>query len=282
MGRLQDRVAIITGAKLQDGKIGIGGTIARTFVREGARVVVANRTGATAQALADELNATSPDGACAHALQVDVCNEADIARMVTTTAEVFGGVDILVNNAAETGEGLRHDWLAEHIDAATWDSIYSSTVRGPALASKYAIPHMLRRGGGVIINTSSTSSMLGDVTNIAYGSAKAALNMMSLYIATQYGRRGIRCNAVVPGLTTTANTVDMLPPEAFAMFERQVLRPRPNNPDDVANAFLFLASDEGAGVNGEIVRVDGGFIAHQPYSADLWDQMNSDSKQGAF
>ena len=224
----------------------------------------------------------SPDGARALAVQVDVRDERQIESMVAATVRAFGGVNILINNAAETGEGLRHDWLAEHIDADVWDSIYSGTVRGPALATKHVLPHMLERGTGVILNTSSTSSLLGDVTNIAYGSTKAALNMFSLYVATQYGRRGIRCNAIVPGFTTTANTVDMLPPEAFAMFERQVLRPQPNTSDDVANVYLFLASDEGAGVNGEVIRVDGGFIAHQPYSADLWDQMSADDKQGAF
>ena len=79
--------------------------------------------------------------------------------MVEATVRMFGGLDILVNNAAETGEGLRQDWLAEHIDADTWDSIYASSVRGPALAAKHATPKMLERGGGVILNTSSTSSL---------------------------------------------------------------------------------------------------------------------------
>ena len=132
----------------------------------------------------------------------------------------------------------------------------------------------------MILNTSSTSSLLGDVTNIVDGSSKAALNMMSMYIATQYGRRGIRCNAVVPGFTTTANTVDMLPADAFAMFERHVLRPRPNSAEDVANVFLLC--DAGRGVNGEVLQSGLGFIAHQPYSADLSDQMNTGGKQGAF
>ena len=133
MGRLDGKVAIITGAKLQQGKIGIGGAIARAFVREGAFVAVANRTLSGADALAAELNATSTNSPRGLALQTDVRHEKQIQAMVEATVRMFGGLDILVNNAAETGEGLRQDWLAEHIDADTWDSIYASSVRGPAL-----------------------------------------------------------------------------------------------------------------------------------------------------
>jgi NAD(P)-dependent dehydrogenase (short-subunit alcohol dehydrogenase family) len=272
MGRLDGRIAIVTGAKLQDGQVGIGGAIARAFVREGAKVVLANRTVETAQSLAAELNA-SVAAPVALAVQTDLRVDTDIAAMVGATIDAFGTVDILVNNAAVTGSRAA-DGAALDVTTESWDAIYALNVRAPFVTIKSVLPTMLERGAGAIVNVSSTASLAGDVIRTAYGSSKAALNMLTVYIATQYGRQGIRSNAIVPGLTRTGNVMKNTPPATWKILERQVLRPQPNDADDLANAALFLASSEGAGINGEVIRVDGGFLAHSPYAMDLRDLMS--------
>jgi NAD(P)-dependent dehydrogenase (short-subunit alcohol dehydrogenase family) len=275
VARLDGKVAIVTGAKLQDGQVGIGGAIARAFAREGAKVVLANRTVETAEALAAELDA-SAGSHVALAVRTDLRVEAQVGAMVERTVETFGGVDVLVNNAAVTGSRAA-DGPALEVETESWDAIYALNVRAPFLTIKSVLPHMLERGEGAIVNVSSTASLSGDVIRTAYGSSKAALNMLTVYIATQYGRQGVRCNAIVPGLTVTGNVMRNIPAATWRILERQVLRPHPNDADDLANAALFLASREGAGVNGEVIRVDGGFLAHSPYAMDLRDLMTGNA-----
>src|SRR5262249_37201637 len=124
-------------------------------------------------------------------------------------------------------------------------------------------------GAGAIVNVSSIASLAGDLVRTAYGSSKAALNVLTQYVATQYGRRGIRANVVVPGLTSTPNVRATVPPHRWAVYEREVLRPRANDAEDLANVVAFLASPLGAAVNGAVVHTDGGIMSHIPHTSGL-------------
>ena len=268
---MEGKVVIVTGAKLEDGEVGIGGATARVAVCEGAKVLLLNRTLETAQALANELNSSASDRvAIAH--RVDLSNPEEILPAVAVAKDEFGRIDVLVNNAAVTGS-RQNDGALLDVDCERWDDIYALNVRAPFLTMKSVLPTMLTQGEGSIVNVSSTASLSGDFIRTAYGSSKAALNMLSIYAATQYGRQGIRCNVVVPGLTTTGNTKSNMPEATWRVLERQVERPAPNTAEDLANVAVFLGSAASAGINGEVIRVDGGFLAHAPYAMDLRDLM---------
>ena len=144
------------------------------------------------------------------------------------------------------------------------------------LGCKHALPHLLARGGGVIVNTSSVSGQVGDVARPAYGVSKAGLESLTRYVATQYGKRGIRCNAIAPGVVATPALAANLPPDEIAVFERSHLTPRLGRPEDIAAAVVFLASDDAAFVNGETLRVDGGLLAHHPTYAELQARAGTD------
>jgi NAD(P)-dependent dehydrogenase (short-subunit alcohol dehydrogenase family) len=132
---------------------------------------------------------------------------------------------------------------------------------------------MLASGGGSIINTSSGTSLLGDIFNPAYSSSKAAVNAFTRNTATQYGKQGIRCNAILPGLILTQLSRAMLPPETLAMLEKHTLMPRLGQPEDIAKALVFLASDDASFVTGQLFSVDGGISVHQAHVGDVMSQM---------
>ena len=236
MGRLAGKVAIVTG-----GGGGIGSAVVRRFVAEGARVTVADVFMASAQAAAEPL------GDAALAVQFDAADPASTEAMVETTVAHFGRLDILHNNAAMT-DPAKHpfDTDAVSIPIEIWDEIIDINLRGYLLGCKYAIPHMVRGGGGSIVNTASNSGTAGDLARIAYGSSKGAIITMTKYIATQHGRQNIRCNSVAPGVVL---------------------------PDDIAALVAFLASDESRYITGENISISGGGLAHQPHYADLLQLM---------
>jgi len=145
-----------------------------------------------------------------------------------------------------------------------WQRTFAVNLLGPALGCKHAIPRLLERGGGAIVNTSSAAGKVGDLTRSAYGASKAALESLTRHVATQYGKRGIRCNAIAPGVIATPALAANVPPAQIALYERSHLTPRLGRPEDVAAAVVFLASDDGAFVTGQTLRVDGGLLAHHP------------------
>ena len=155
------------------------------------------------------------------------------------------------------------------IDLEVWERTLAVNLRGVMLGCKHAIPRMLERGGGSIINTSSGSAELGDLTNPAYAISKGGVNTLTLYVATQYGKQGIRCNAIAPGLILS-NPIENFGGERYvAMLEEHHLTPRVGQPDDIANAVIFLSSDESSFITGQILRVDGGILSHAPPVADM-------------
>ena len=274
MLRFEGKVAIVTGAGLADLGLGIGGATALALAREGARVVIGNRTVSTAAALADEIRTHGGDVVWC---PLDQGSEESIAAMVELAEKTYGGVDILINNA--TG------MAPEDLDVLTtpvevWDRIFDINPRGVFLFTKYVLPFMLKAGGGAIVNVSSGSAMLGDVTRIAYGSSKGAINTLTQYVATQYGKLGIRCNAVCPGLTVTAKAKAELPTPVTDIFLKHTLTPRLGTPEQLADVVTFLASDAAAFVNGIVMPADGGLWQHHAYTADMEELMKSFAPEG--
>lgn len=266
MGRFEGKVAVVTGARIVDGEVGIGGAAARMIAAEGGRLVLADIAGDHAADLAAELNESHGNGSqVASGIGVDLGDEAQIKGMIDHAVEIFGGLDIVLNNA---GRFMAADKDIATMDVAVWNELYAIDVIAPALAIKYALPAMLERGGGAVVNVSSIASLSGDLVRSGYGAAKAALNNVTLAAATQYGPQGIRVNAVIPGVTRTPPS-KLQKEEILNTYRRHLLNPRGNVAEDVARVLVFLAGDDSAGISGELIRVDDGIMGHHPYVADF-------------
>jgi NAD(P)-dependent dehydrogenase (short-subunit alcohol dehydrogenase family)/ketosteroid isomerase-like protein len=261
MSELDGKVAIVTG-----GSSGIGEASARALAEAGARVVVTGQHLDRAKGVADSIAAT---GAEAMGLAFDTSDEAQVKDALATVVSEYGGIDILHNNAAITSiEFMMRDGMIHELDVDLWDQTMGVNVRGYMLCTKYAVPSMIARGGGAIINTASGAGMQGEVVRPAYGTSKAAVIGFTRSVATQYGKLGIRCNTVMPGVTKTRTMVENMPPAMLEMYQRHTLTPELAAPEDVANAVVFLASDRAAFITGITVPVDGGFGIHGPSYAD--------------
>lgn len=259
MDRLKGKSAVITGAGS-----GIGRASALKFAAEGGAVAVTDIVAEAAEAVAEEVRAV---GGQAVAMTVDVGDEAALKEMVERSISHFGKLDILFNNAVNTAAGKKkRDVNFLEFDPAVFHEIVQVNVLGGVLASKYAIPHMLERGGGCILFTSSTSSLGGDVAQFSYGASKAMVNWYVKTIATTYGKQGIRCNAVIPGVIETPAMMAWASEEMHAAFMKLQNVPRLGRPDDIANLAAFLASDEAAFMNGALYKCDGGMTAPLPFA----------------
>jgi NAD(P)-dependent dehydrogenase (short-subunit alcohol dehydrogenase family) len=263
VGRLNGKVALITGASLGDDGANIGGTTAIVMAREGASVVVADLPGRGADRLAQEI---AGQGGSALAVDVDLRVEAQIEAMIEAAVSEFGGLDIVHNNAGVSPEA---DTDVGSMTVDVWDLVMAVDVRGAMLVTKHAIPHLLARGGGSVINTASITALAGDVIHTAYGVAKAALCNLGVHVAVQYGPRGIRCNTICPGLTMSPAAHRDLPKALVEAMTRLTPAPRLSQPEDQANIVLFLASDESSMINGQVLRTDGGMLSQQPWVAEF-------------
>jgi len=261
MAELSGKVAIVTGAGS-----GIGEASARGLATAGAKVVVADLNKERAQAVADSIVAS---GGEAIAVGFDTSDEAQVKTGVEAAVAAFGGIDILHNNAAITSvDFMMRDGPIHGLDVSLWDTTMAVNVRGYMLCAKHVIPVMLGRGGGVILNTSSGAGILGELVRSAYGTSKAAVMGFTRSVATQYGKQGIRCVSVMPGLTMTPTVAANVPPPILEMMKRHTLTQELATPDDVAAAIVFLASDRAARITGATIPVDGGFGIHTPSFAD--------------
>ena len=258
---LEGKVAIVTGAAS-----GIGRATARLLAQRGAHVVVADLDGQRAADVAADICAA---GGEAMAVRVDVREELQIKNMVAATVDAFGGVDILHNNAGDVGERWRQDIATNvtQMDIGLWDHMMNVNLRGPMLGCKWAIPEMLKRGGGVIVNTSSNAALNGQETTMAYGVSKGGVNTLTQYVATAFGRQGIRCNAVVPGMTVSPELEPHLEPALVQPFLDNNLTPYYGRPEDIAQLVAFLVSDEARYITGQCINIDGGTSAHAPWYA---------------
>ena len=258
VGKLEDRVAIITGAAG-----GIGTASAARLAAEGAKVVMAD---INAELLTSE--AAKVSGAVA--MPVDLTCEDDIKTMVNEVANQFGRIDILHNNAAIQNDSQRQkDLDVVNLDVAAWDMAMSVNVRGAMLMSRCVIPHMITQGGGSIIHSASGFGVQGESTLTAYGTSKAALIQLNRMIATQYGKQNVRSNCMVIGFVLTPLAKDSTPDVIKDILLSHHLTPQLGQPDDIANLVAFLASDESKFITGAAIPIDGGVTAHQPSYADF-------------
>lgn len=246
-GKLDGKVAVVTGSTA-----GIGRAIAALFAAEGARVVVNGRRPAPGQAAVDEIRAA---GGTATFHQADVSRGKDLHGLVACAVDVYGGLDILVNNAWSGRLGTVLD-----IDEDTWDNLFASTLKACFLGSKYALPHMIDAGGGVIINLSSVHGVLAARAFAPYDVAKAGIIQLTRSLAVDYGPRGVRVNAICPGLILTEYALEFLEehPEYRRQTETVYPLQRPGLPIEVAKAALFLATEDSSFVTGHALMVDGG------------------------
>jgi len=248
--RLEGKVAIISGAAS-----GMGAATARRFAKEGATVVVADMLEDDGRAVADGI--VTANGAAVF-MKLDVTNEADWQRVVEDTVARYGKLDILVNNAGISGSAV-----ADLLDTAAWDRLLAVNGRGVFLGTKHAVLAMKKSGGGSIVNLSSISGNSGQtMTHMGYNASKGAVRTLTKSTAVQFGADGIRANSVHPGLMppmrTSGATAD---PEVRAKMLKGVPLRRAGEVDEVANAILFLASDEASYITGAELWVDGGYLA---------------------
>lgn len=263
MGRFTGKVAIVTGAGS-----GIGRATARLFGGEGGAVTVADIREKAAEEVVKMIEA---EGGVARPCSVDVADPTAVEAMIKGTVEEFSGLDILHNNAAALDQNqLDQDIVS--MDLKAWERVLAVNLTGPMLGCRFAIPYMLERGGGSIVNTASAAAFYGSHSLAAYGTSKAGLIALTKYVATAYGERGIRCNAVAPGVVVDRRLQEVLGGpmgDRLRRYTTSHLTGRLGYPEEVAHAVAFLASDEAAFVTGEVLRVDGGYTAHTPtYAAD--------------
>ncbi|HLJ88836.1 MAG TPA: glucose 1-dehydrogenase [Candidatus Angelobacter sp.] len=242
--KLNGKVAIITGAAS-----GIGAATARLFAREGAKIVIADIDAERGQGVVREITA---EGGVARFISTDVSQRAQLQRMVETTVGEFGGIDILHNNAF---------WNISkpivELQESEWDQTLAVTLKAAFLGSKYVIPHMLRAGSGVILNTASIHALIAFPKTPAYDVAKAGLLALTRSLALDYAPQ-IRANAILPGSIDTGPTRIASEEERQICLQRTILG-RFGTGEEIARAALFLCSDDSSFVTGASVVVDGGW-----------------------
>jgi NAD(P)-dependent dehydrogenase (short-subunit alcohol dehydrogenase family) len=247
--RFKDRVVIVTGAGS-----GIGRVMAQRFAAEGARVAVVDWLADRADAVTAEIKSA---GGHVMAVRADVSQRRDVESMVADVTSTLGPVNVLINNAA-IAEG--DDVL--QMDDATWDRDVAVVLKGVFLCSKAVLPSMIERRGGAIVNITSVNGLLA-LGNEAYSAAKAGVINLTQGIAVRYGAHGIRCNAIAPGTIRTPIWQERIDrdPAVFRRLVKWYPLGRVGEPEDVANAAMFLASDDAAWITGTVLPVDGGLLA---------------------
>ena len=243
--KLRDKVAIITG-----GSRGIGYATAEKFLREGAIVAITASTQANADKAAAQLREAFPESKIM-GISPDLTSLASVEEAFRQVVDTFGRLDILVNNAGVSERTPFIQYTEE-----TFDKVMDLNVKGIFTASRAAVEYMEPQGGGVILTTSSMVSIYGQPSGFAYPASKFAVNGMTLSLARELGPKGIRVNAVAPGITET-DMMKAVPKSIIEPMIAQVPLRRLGKPEDIANAFAFLASDEARYITGVVLSVDG-------------------------
>lgn len=240
---LSGKVAVVTGSTR-----GIGYAIAEAMIAHGATVVVSSENAQDTAAAAAALGATG--------IACDVGDDTAIASLVAQTTERFGGIDILVSNAGITGGPP-----ASPVDMASFDRVMAINLRSMVLLTKHALPVMARRPSSSVILMASISGLRGNAKIDAYAMAKAGVTQLARNIAVQWGPRGVRANAIAPGLIETG-LADVFKADKAALARRMQMTPlrRMGQPSEIAGAAVFLASPAGGFVNGHVLVIDGGTV----------------------
>ncbi|MDD6058608.1 MAG: SDR family NAD(P)-dependent oxidoreductase [Clostridiales bacterium] len=252
MNRLKDKVAVVTGSTS-----GIGVGIATLFAAEGAKVVICGRREEKGQAVVDEIKKA---GGEAFYHFMDITATESIEKLFEDTAETYGKIDILVNNAANVG---LKDGRVDELSLEMWDHVFQSDLRGTFYTTKCVLPYLQKNeAGGSIINIGSMASCGGDLGSTAYACAKAGVDMLTQSTALQYGKQNIRCNCVRPGLIVTPQNEAHVPQALKDIFLSNIMVNRYGCPEDIGHMCVYLASDESCYVSGQIINVDGGLNSH--------------------
>jgi len=244
--RLKEKVAIITGAAN-----GIGLAAALRFAEEGAKVVLADFD---EQVGAEQAKVLGDQGYDVLFQQVDVSKQESVEILVQKTIEHFGKIDILINNA-----GITRDAMLTKMTLEDFHRVLDVNLTGVFICTQAVVPYLLEQGHGKIINTSSVSGIYGNFGQTNYAASKAAVVGMTKTWAKEFGRKGINVNAVAPGFVKTAMVAKM-PEKAIDQMTSVIAMRRLGESSDIANAYLFLASDESDYVNGHVLHVDGGIM----------------------
>jgi NAD(P)-dependent dehydrogenase (short-subunit alcohol dehydrogenase family) len=260
MKQFSGKVALVTGASA-----GIGLATATVLAERGALVVL---TATRAENVAGPCSTLRARGLEAVPMPLDLADEASVQALIGEVVARYGRIDILHNNASDLSV-TRHDQNVETMTMAVWDRVFCVNVRGTMLCCHHALPHMVRQGSGAIVNTASALGLFGADVQAAYAASKAAVMQLTRSIAVSHGKQGIRCNAVVPGLIATRSARNNLPPTLWQIQESENLTPYVGEPEDIAYAVAFLASDEARYITGQSILVDGGAGAHIAGMAQL-------------
>jgi len=250
--RLKDKVALVTG-----GAAGIGRATAERFANEGATVVICDVNEEAGQVVARNLGADS------RFYQVDISNRSAVQAWVDDVMARYGHIDVLVNNAGIVRDGqlvkFKDGEITGRMSEADFDLVIGVNLKGVFNGAQAVTPYMIQGGGGVILNASSVVGLDGNFGQTNYVATKAGVIGMTKVWARELGRYNIRVNAVAPGFTAT-EILNAMPDKVLdGMKSRTPLR-RLGDPRDIANAYLFLASDEASFITGEVLRVDGGLV----------------------
>jgi NAD(P)-dependent dehydrogenase (short-subunit alcohol dehydrogenase family) len=260
--RLKNKVAFVTGATS-----GIGAVLARRFAEQGAKVVIAARREDKGRAIVGEIRTAGGEAAFT---RMDTAREEEVAAAVDFAVKTFGTLNVLINNAApvdliQAGTDKR----VHELSTESFDQIVKTTLYGPFWCCKYAIPHMMKAGSGSIVNISSIAAVTGLPMVPAYSAAKGGLSAMTRQLAFDYGAHNIRANAIITGLIVHEGSQSQVDtPEKYQNYRVRHLT-RLGTPDDIANAAIYLASDESEFVTGSHINVEGGVLVKSRPDAQL-------------
>lgn len=256
---LTGRVAVVTG-----GANGMGETVVHTLAARGATVVVADRDAERTPLVVDAVRAS---GGTVEGVVLDVREEEQADDLIARVVADHGRIDMLDNNAAEL-ELTAQDGPLLDVAAEVVTGTLAGNVLAPLRMCQRVIPHMVAAGGGSIVNMGSITGLRGEASLTAYGVSKAAIMQLTRMVAVQYGKQGIRCNAIAPSLINTRNNQTYVGQEFYDMYDRHHLVPYMGEPWDVASVVAFLLTEESRFINGAVIPVDGGMTSVAPFAAE--------------